>query len=55
MGSLTTNVLYLLLMAGVIVAVDILFFKNQFWPRLAVNIGIVLIFIAFYVRFLKRP
>jgi hypothetical protein len=42
-------------MAAVIVAVDVLFFKNEFWERLGVNIGIVLIFIAFYFRFLKRP
>ena len=51
----TTTVLYILLMAAVIVAVDVLFFKNEFWERLAMNIGIVLIFIAFYFRFLKRP
>jgi hypothetical protein len=42
-------------LAAVIVAVDVLFFRNEFWERLAMNIGIVLIFIAFYFRFLKRP
>ena len=55
MGTLTTTLLYLLLMAALIVAVDVLFFRNEFWERLAVNIGIVLIFTAFYFRFLKRP
>jgi hypothetical protein len=38
-----------------VVGVDILFFRNQFWERLAVNVGIVLVFVAFYFRFLKRP
>jgi hypothetical protein len=47
--------LYVVLMVAVIVAVDLLFFRNLFWERLAVNIGIVLVFAAFYFRFLKRP
>ena len=55
MASQTTTVLYVLLMATAIVAVDVLFFRNRFWERLAVNIGIVLVFGAFYFRFLKRP
>ena len=54
MGIQSTTVLYILLWAAVVVAVDFLFFKNEFWPRLMVNIGIVLIFAAFYFRFLKR-
>jgi hypothetical protein len=44
----------LVLMAAVIVAVDFLFFRNHFWERLTVNVGIVLVFAAFYFRFLKR-
>jgi hypothetical protein len=55
MGNQTTTALCAVLMAAVIVAVDILFFKNRFWERLSVNIGIVLVFGAFYFRFLKRP
>ena len=55
MGRQTTTALYVLLMAAVIVAVDVLFFKNRFWERLMVNVGIVLVFAAFYFRFLKRP
>jgi hypothetical protein len=54
-GSQTTAVLYLVLLVVAIVAVDLLFFKGQFWERLVVNIGIVLVFSAFYFRFLKRP
>jgi len=42
-------------MAVVIVAIDLLFFKGRPWERLAVNVGIVLVFAAFYFRFLKRP
>jgi hypothetical protein len=42
-------------MVAVIIAVDLLFFKNHFWERLIVNIGIVLVFVACYFRFLKRP
>ena len=47
-------VLYPVLMAAVVVGVDFLFFRNRFWERLMVNIGIVLVFVAFYLRFLKR-
>jgi hypothetical protein len=51
----TGTILYIVLMAAVIIAVDVLFFKGRFWERLAVNIGIVLVFVALYFRFLKRP
>lgn len=55
MGSRTTTVLYMVLLIVTVVAVDFLFFRNQFWGRLTVNIGIVLVFSAFYFRFVKRP
>ena len=42
-------------MAAVIVGVDFAFFRNRFWERLIVNIGIVLVFAAFYSRFFMRP
>ena len=48
-------VLYVLAMVAVVVGADILFFRHYFWLRLIVNVGIVLIFVAFYFRFLKRP
>jgi hypothetical protein len=48
-------VLYTVVMIAVVVSVDILFFKNRFWERLTVNIGIILVFAAFYLRFLKKP
>jgi hypothetical protein len=46
-------VLYLLAMVAIIVGVDILFFRDQIWERLIVNVGIVLVFVAFYFRFFK--
>ena len=36
----------------VIVAVDFAFFRGRFWERLAANIGIVLLFLAFYSKLL---
>ena len=47
--------LYVVVMVVVIVVVDVLFFKNRFWERLMVNVGIVLVFGAFYLRFLRGP
>jgi hypothetical protein len=47
-------VLYVLAMVAVVVGVDVLFLRDRFWERLLVNIGIVLVFAAFYLRFLKR-
>ena len=48
-------VLYIVVLIAVVVSVDLLFFRNHFWERLIVNIGIVLAFAAFYLRFLKSP
>jgi hypothetical protein len=48
-------VLYTAVMIAVVVSVDLLFFRNRFWERLTVNIGIILVFAAFYFRFLKNP
>ena len=42
-------------MVAIIVGLDLVFFRNRFWERLAVNLGIVLVFGAFYFRFLSRP
>jgi hypothetical protein len=48
-------VVYILVLIAVVVSLDLLFFRNRFWERLIVNIGIVLVFAAFYLRFLKNP
>lgn len=47
--------LYVLAMAAIIVGVDFMLFRNRFWERLIANIGIILVFAAFYLRFLRRP
>ena len=47
--------LYVLALVAVVVGVDLLFFRHHFWERLIVNVGIVLVFAAFGLRFLKRP
>ena len=55
MGRQIAIVLYVVAMVAVIVAVDFVFFRNRFWERLIVNIVIVVVFAAFYLRFLRRP
>ena len=55
MGRQAAVVLYVAALVAVVVGVDVMFFKNRFWERLIVNVGIVLVFAAFYLRFLKRP
>jgi len=54
MGSRAAVALYVLVMVAVVVGVDVLFFRHRFWERLMVNVGIVLVFAAFYLRFLRR-
>ena len=50
-----TVALYLVAMVIVIVAVDFAFFRSRFWERLMANIGIVMVFAAFYLRYLRGP
>ena len=52
--SRASIVLYVLSMVALIVALDILVFKGHFWARLLANIGIVLVFGAFYLRFFNH-
>ena len=54
MGRQVAGVLYALAMVAVIVGLDFAFFRNRFWERLIANIGVVLVFVAFYLRFLRR-
>jgi hypothetical protein len=54
MDTRVADVLYAVAMATVIVGVDLAFFRNRFWERLMVNVGIVLVFAAFYLRFFRR-
>lgn len=55
MGSPITTVLFVVLLVGTVVAVDVLFLRTRTWLRLLVNVGIVLVFVAFYLRFLRHP
>jgi hypothetical protein len=54
MGRQAGVVLYVLALVTVVVGVDVLFFRHRFLERLMVNVGIVLVFVAFYLRVLKR-
>ena len=51
MGRQAAVVLYVIALVAVVVGVDVLFFRHHFWARLIGNIGIVLVFGAFYLRF----
>jgi hypothetical protein len=54
-GRQAAVVLYVLALVAVVVGVDVLFLRNHFWPRLMVNVGIVLVFVVVYLKFLKHP
>jgi hypothetical protein len=49
-GRQAAVALYVLTLVAVVVGVDVLFFRHQFWERLIANVGIVLVFAAFYLR-----
>ncbi len=55
MGNPAIGVLYALVMVAVVVGVDLVFLRGKtwFWERLAANVGIVLLFGAFYFRLLR--
>ena len=50
-GNRVAAALYVPAMVAVVVGVDVLFFRHHFWDRLIVNVGVVLVFAAFYLRF----
>lgn len=54
MGRQATVALWVIAMVVVVVAMDLLFFRNHFWERLAANVGMVLLFGAFFLRFVKH-
>jgi hypothetical protein len=41
-------------MVALIVGLDVAFLRHQFWPRLLVNVGIVLVFGVIYLIFLRK-
>lgn len=54
MGRRLAIALTVAAMVCVVVAADVLFFRDHPWERLAANIGIVLVFAALSFRFLRR-
>ncbi|MGH3009902.1 MAG: hypothetical protein ACRDLM_10935 [Gaiellaceae bacterium] len=54
MGRSAAVAPYVVGMVAVVVAVDVLCFRGHVWERLAANVGIVLVFAAFYFRFVRR-
>lgn len=55
MSRYVVSALWVAAMVAIIVDVDIMFFRNRFWERLMVNVGIVLVFAALYLVFFRRP
>jgi len=51
MHGRAVTVLYVLALVVTVVGTDILFFRHHFWARLLANVGIVLVFVAFFLRF----
>jgi len=47
-------VVYLVVMGGLIVTLDVLFLREHFWWRLGTNIGIVVVFAVAYLLWLKK-
>lgn len=45
--------IYVAAMVAVIVGADVAFFRNRLLERLMANVGIVLLFGAFYLRFFR--
>ncbi len=54
MGRQAATVRCVLALIAAVVGVGALFFRHHFWERLMVNVGIVLVFAAFGLRFLRR-
>jgi hypothetical protein len=53
MGSQPGSLLYIIVMVVVVLVVDWRFLRHYFWARLAVNIGIILVFLAIYWAFVR--
>jgi cytochrome c oxidase subunit IV len=53
-GRNAVAALYVIAMIAVIVGLDVAVFRHHVWARLAANVGIVLVFAAFYFRFVRR-
>ena len=54
MGKKVVAVVYVVVMVAVIVGLDLTFLRHHLPERLIVNVGIVVVFAAFYLRFIGR-
>jgi len=54
MNGRKADALFVLALVVVVVGVDVLFLRHHLVERLIANIGVVLIFAAFYLAFLRR-
>jgi hypothetical protein len=54
MHTKTADVIYVIALVVVVVSADVLFFRHDIVARLIANVGIVLVFVVFYLVFLKR-
>jgi hypothetical protein len=54
MGRTATIGIGVLMMVALIVTLDLLFLRDHFWLRLIVNVGIVAMFAAAYLKFQSR-
>jgi len=54
MGRLAATIVLVAAMIVVIVGIDVLFLRHHLWPRLIVNVAIVLISGAIYILFIKK-
>ena len=54
MGKQWAAALYALVLIALVVGLDVLFFRHHTLERLAANVGLVLLFAAFYFGYLKR-
>ena len=51
--SKLTVVMIVVVWTAIVVGVDTLFLEHRFWERLAVNIGIAVVFFAIYLIYKK--
>jgi predicted tellurium resistance membrane protein TerC len=50
----TSTVVYIVVMIAIIVGIDLLFLRSKPLERLIVNVGIVVLFLTVYMRFVKK-
>jgi hypothetical protein len=50
----TVDVIFVIALVVVVVGADVLFFRHDIVARLIANVGIVLVFVVFYLVFLRR-